>query len=200
MTELLLATTNPGKQAEFRRLLAGLGWPVLDPGQLGLALDIVEPHRSYARNAADKAAAYCRASGRPTLADDSGIEVAALKWGPATRTARFGGAGVTDKAGYLLERMRGVADRRARMVCWLALAVPDATRGEPHIELFSGVMSGTVAGAKRGSGGFGYDPVFELPSGMTAAELPDAEKDRLSHRGQAVTAATPRLRGLLEEG
>jgi XTP/dITP diphosphohydrolase len=86
------------------------------------------------------------------------------------------------------------------MVCWLALAVPDAMRGEPRVELFSGVMSGAVAGAKRGSGGFGYDPVFQLPSGMTAAELPDAEKDRLSHRGQAVAAAAPRLRALLEEG
>ncbi len=200
MTELLLATTNPGKQAEFRRLLADLPARVLDPSQLGLVLEVAEPHRSYARNASDKAAAYCRASGRVTLADDSGIEVAALKWGPGTRTARFGGPCVSDRAGHLLARMQGVADRRARMVCWLALAIPDPAGGESRIELFSGVMSGSLAIVRRGNGGFGYDPVFELPSGMTAAELSAADKDRLSHRGAAVAAAAPRLRELLEAG
>ena len=92
--------------------------------------------------------------------------------------------------------MDGVADREARMVCWLALAVPQAA-AEPRVELFSGVMQGSVATERRGSGGFGYDPVFLLPSGMTTAELPEAEKDRVSHRGRAVAAALPRIRELL---
>lgn len=199
MRELLIATTNPGKQAEFRRLLAGLPGRVVDPGQLGLGLEVAEPHRSYTRNAAAKAVAFCRASGRLTVADDSGIEVAALGWGPGPRTARYGGARVSDKADYLLARMRGMPDRRARMVCWLALALPDTAGGEPRVELFSGVMEGSVALERRGAGGFGYDPVFELPGGRTAAELTEDEKDRVSHRGRAVAAASVRLHRLLEE-
>ncbi|MGH2456804.1 MAG: non-canonical purine NTP pyrophosphatase, partial [Candidatus Limnocylindria bacterium] len=122
MTDLLLATTNPGKQREFLRLLSGLPGRVLVPQQIGLDLDVPEPHLSYAENASAKADAYCRASGLPTLADDSGLEVAALDWGPGVRTGRYGGPGVADRVGYLLERLDGATDRRARMVCWLALA------------------------------------------------------------------------------
>jgi len=81
------------------------------------------------------------------------------------------------------------------MVCWLALAIPASP--EPGIELFSGVMEGVVAEAPRGTGGFGYDPIFELPSGRTTAELPEGEKDRMSHRGRAVAAAVPRIAGLV---
>jgi XTP/dITP diphosphohydrolase len=81
------------------------------------------------------------------------------------------------------------------MVCVLALAVPGG--GEPRVELFTGVMEGEIAREKRGDGGFGYDPIFLLPSGMTTAELPEGDKDRISHRGRAVAAATPRLRALL---
>ena len=91
------------------------------------------------------------------------------------------------------------------MVCWLALAVPgtapDGTPRSPRIELFSGMMEGVIAGEQRGTGGFGYDPIFELPSGLTAAELPEGEKDAISHRGRAVAIALPRLRQLLlDEG
>ena len=88
------------------------------------------------------------------------------------------------------------------MVCWLALAIPgaapDGTARSPRIELFSGVVEGEIATEQRGDGGFGYDPIFLLPSGVTTAELPEAEKDLVSHRGQAVAAALPRLRSLLE--
>jgi len=203
VTQLLLATTNPGKQREFVRLLAELAGSVVTPQQLGLRLNVAEPHDTYAENAAAKAVAYCRASGLPALADDSGIEVSALNWGPGVRSARHGGDEVADRAGLLLDQLSGVADRRARMVCWLALAVPgigpDGTPRAPRVELFSGTMEGAVADAPRGSGGFGYDPIFELPSGVTTAQLPEGEKDRLSHRGLAVAAAMPRLRRLLAE-
>jgi XTP/dITP diphosphohydrolase len=186
---LLVATTNPGKQAEFRRLLAALDADVIGPDAIGLELDVPEPHDTYAENAAAKAIAYARASGLPTLADDSGIEVAALGWGPGVRSARWGGP---NKAASLLEALDGADDRRARMVCALALAQPAA--GDPTVELFTGVVDGTVADSARGDGGFGYDPIFQLPSGQTTAQLPDADKDALSHRGRAVAAALPRLR------
>jgi XTP/dITP diphosphohydrolase len=193
--QLLVATNNAGKLREFKRLLADLPAEVVGPEGIGLWLDVPEPYQTYAENAAAKAEAFCRASGLLVLADDSGLEAAALDWGPGVRTGRFGGPRVTDRVAALLERIEGATDRRARMVCWLAIGVP--TGGEPQIELFSGVMEGSVTRAPRGSGGFGYDPVFELPSGLTNAELPEAEKDRLSHRGRAVAAAAPRLRELL---
>jgi XTP/dITP diphosphohydrolase len=197
VTELLLATTNPGKQRELERLLGSLPARVVLPAEIGLALEVDEPHHTYAENAAAKAADYCRASGRLSLADDSGLEVAALGWGPGVRTNRFGGPNVTDPVGHMLQRLADATDRRARMVCCLALAIPDGDDGQPRIELFTGVMEGTVASERSGQGGFGFDPIFRLPSGMTTAELPEGEKDRISHRGRAVAAALPRLRELM---
>ena len=203
MSELLLATANPGKQREFSRLLGDLPGRLVMPQEIGLDLNVPEPHLTYAENAAAKAAAYCTASGLPALADDSGIEVAALDWGPGARSARHGGDEVDDRASLILEAIDGAADRRARMVCWLALAVPgtapDGTPRSPRIELFSGTMEGEIARGRRGSGGFGYDPIFELPSGLTTAELPEGDKDAISHRGRAVAAALPRLRELLRD-
>ncbi len=195
MRELLLATTNPGKQREFMRLLDGLPGRVVLPQQIGVALDVDEPYDTYVENGSAKADAWCRASGLLTLADDSGIEVAALDWRPGVHTARFGGPEVTDKASYLIEQLDGASDRRARMRCLLAVGIPMADG--PSIELFEGLMHGSVATSRRGEGGFGYDPVFLLPSGVTTAELPEEEKDRISHRGRAVAAAWPRLTELL---
>jgi XTP/dITP diphosphohydrolase len=204
VSDLLLATANPGKQREFGRLLQDLGDRLVFPQQIGLTLDVPEPHLTYAENAAAKAAAYSRASGLPALADDSGLEVAALDWGPGPRSARYGGSEVGDRAEFILELLGDATDRRARMVCWLALAIPgvapDGTARSPRIELFSGVMEGSIAREPRGDGGFGYDPIFALPSGVTTAELPESEKDLLSHRGRAVAAALPRLRGLVDDG
>lgn len=203
MSDLLIATTNRGKQRELGRLLAGLPGRVVTPQDLGLDLDVDEPHATYGENAAAKAAAYARASGLPSLADDSGIEVAALGWGPGVRSARFGSAG--GDPDRLLEAIGDADDRRARMVCWLALAVPADGSGresggaEPRVELFSGVVDGRVTSARRGDNGFGYDPIFELPEGRTTAELAEAEKDRISHRGRAVAAARARLVELLSE-
>ncbi|HEX9634874.1 MAG TPA: non-canonical purine NTP pyrophosphatase [Candidatus Limnocylindria bacterium] len=199
MTDLLLATTNRGKQRELGRLLADLPARVVTPQELGLDLEIAEPYDTYAENAAAKADAYARASGLPTLADDSGLEVAALDWGPGVQTNRFGGPDVDDPVIHLLARIPDAEDRRARMVCWLALAVPGRSPGDvPTIELFSGVVEGSVTRERRGDGGFGFDPIFLLPSGETTAELPEAEKDRISHRGRAVAAARPRLLELLD--
>jgi XTP/dITP diphosphohydrolase len=200
VSELLLGTANPGKQREFSRLLQSLGGQLVLPQQIGLALDVPEPHLTYAENATAKATAYAEASGLAALADDSGLEVAALDWGPGPRSARYGGQDVDDRASLILELLGDSADRRARMVCWLAVALPpvapDGTTRSPRVELFSGMVEGTIADERRGTGGFGYDPIFLLPSGVTTAELSDEEKDRISHRGQAVAAALPRLRAL----
>ena len=202
MSDLLLATANPGKQREFTRLLHGLPGRLVLPQEIGLDLDVPEPHLTYAENAGAKGSAYCRASGLPALADDSGLEVAALDWGPGPRSARYGGADVDDRATLILQLLSDATDRRARMVCWLALAIPgtapDGTTRSPRIELFNGVIEGEIARERRGEGGFGYDPIFLLPSGMTTAELPEVEKDAISHRGRAVAAAMPRLREILE--
>ena len=195
MTRLLVATTNVGKQHEFRRLLAHLPAEIVTPDDVGLQLDVEEPYDSYAENAVAKADAFARASGLLTVADDSGIEVAALDWGPGVRSARWGQGRGADR---LLEAVGEATDRRARMVCVLAVAHP-ATSPDPRIETFTGVVEGSIARERRGSGGFGYDPIFLLPSGVTTAELPEADKDLISHRGRAVAAATPRLFELLAE-
>jgi XTP/dITP diphosphohydrolase len=194
---LLVATTNRGKQAEFRRLLAHIPADIVTPDGIGLALDVPEPHDTYAQNAAAKAAAFARASGLVSVADDSGIEVAALDWGPGVRSARWAGEKGSE-ADRMLDALDGIEDRRARMVCALAVAVPrDAD--EPSVELFAGVMDGSIADDRRGSGGFGYDPVFLVDGAMTTAELPEEEKDRVSHRGKAVAAATRHLLDLFRD-
>lgn len=197
MRRLLVATTNRGKQAEFRRLLAHIPADIVTPDGLGLDLDVAEPHDTYVENAAAKAVAFARASGLVSVADDSGIEVAALDWGPGVRSARWAG-GKGREAARMLEALDGIDDRRARMVCALAVAVPNDA-GEPSVELFTGVMDGAISDERRGTGGFGYDPVFLVDGEMTTAELPEAEKDRVSHRGKAVAAATGRLLDLMRD-
>ena len=192
---LLIATTNRGKQGEFRRLLGSLPAALVTPEEIGIELEVEEPHHTYAENATVKANAYGLESGLLTVADDSGIEVAALGWGPGVRSARWG-TGVGSQAAQLVEAMRGQVDRRARMVCALAVARPGDS--EPIVEIFNGVVDGSVAAVPRGDRGFGYDPIFLLPDGRTTAELAEPEKDRISHRGRAVASAWPRLLELLE--
>jgi XTP/dITP diphosphohydrolase len=200
VSRLLVATNNSGKLAEFRRLLSPLEADIVSPAEAGIELDVPEPHDRYQENAAAKAIAACLASGEIALADDSGIEVAALDWGPGVRSARFAKADGGGGADLILERLDGSTDRQARMVCWLSLAVPDLEdTSAPRVEFFEGVVEGSVANERRGSGGFGYDPIFELPDGRTTAELTDAEKDARSHRGRAVEAALPRLREVLTD-
>ena len=196
MRRLLVATTNPGKQREFARLLSGLPAEIVTPDRIGLDIGVEEPFHTYAENATVKADAYARASGLLTVADDSGLEVAALDWGPGVRTGRWGRGDGRDPD-RMVEALADATDRRARMVCWLAIGIPASGGGDPQVELFDGSIEGVIAHERRGGGGFGFDPVFELPDGRTTAEMPDAEKDRISHRGRAVAAATPRLRELL---
>jgi XTP/dITP diphosphohydrolase len=192
VTRLLIATTNPGKQRDFRRLLSALPAELVTPDEVGLDLEVDEPHDTYQENAVAKAEAYAAASRLPSLADDSGIEIAALDWGPGVRSARWGGGRNAER---VLEALVDEPDRRARMVCVVAVARPAGEALE--VDAFRGVVEGSVAAEMRGESGFGYDPIFLLPEGRTTAELPEAEKDRLSHRGRAVAAAMPLLLELL---
>jgi len=189
---LLLATSNPGKLREFRRLLSGLPLEVVSPAELGLALEVPEEAETYAANAATKALAYAGAGQCLALADDSGIEVDALDGRPGVRSARYGGPRLDDsgRTALLLRELEGVPPERRTARYRAVVAV--AGCGEPA--LFEGTVEGVIGTEPRGVNGFGYDPVFVLPDGRTAAELDAEEKDAISHRGQAVRAAAAWLR------
>jgi len=195
---LLLASGNAGKLRELRGLVSPLGWDVLTPGDAGLdRVHVVEGDRSYLENATAKAVAYLRASGLPSLADDSGIEVDALGGDPGVLSARFGGhrAGSdAQRCALLLRRLEGVPEPRrgARFRAVVVLALPGGATVARE-----GSVEGRIATAPRGSTGFGYDPVFELPDGRTMAEAGD-EKQRLSHRARALSAMMAVLEALDE--
>jgi XTP/dITP diphosphohydrolase len=185
---LVLATTNQGKVVELRRILAGLDVELLDAAAVGLG-DVDETGTTFAENALLKARAGAEACGLACVADDSGLVVDALDSEPGVRSARYAGTHGDDEANLrlVLERLRGVDDRRARFVCVAALAAPDGRSWTTE-----GVLEGTLTDAPRGSGGFGYDPIF-VPLGdtRTTAELAPEEKDAISHRGQAFRALRP---------
>ncbi len=188
-TPLLAATNNRHKLDELRAILAPYGFAVLAPADLGLKLEVEEDGATFAANAVKKAQAFAAAAGLPAFADDSGLEVTALGGDPGVRSARYAGEPTDDRANLakLLCEMQGVADRRARFVCVIALAVPGSGDTPGTAE---GEVRGRIIGAPRGSGGFGYDPVF-VPDGFaeTFAELPAETKNRLSHRANALRAA-----------
>lgn len=192
---LVVATGNPGKFNEIAALLQGLE-------VLLLPLDRIEPievppegGESFQENACRKARAVATASGHLALADDSGLEVDALSGQPGVFSARFGGLQATDadRNALLLEMLRGIPpDRRAaRFRCVVAIAEPGG-----GVRVAEGICEGRIAAAPRGTRGFGYDPIFEVPSlGQTFAEVSPEVKNRLSHRAQAMAGA----RGILRE-
>lgn len=198
MSELLIATKNEGKLRELLRLLSDLPYRLIDLTQADIAAVAAEEGHSLEENARYKAQFYHRLSGLPTLAEDSGLEVAALQGAPGVRSARFAGEGATDQDNIrlLLERLQGMPleGRTARFRSVIAIA----GLGE-GVALFSGECVGVIATAPQGQGGFGYDPVFLVPElGRTFAQLSQAEKNRLSHRGQAARKAAEflmKLRG-----
>ncbi|MHB8684677.1 MAG: RdgB/HAM1 family non-canonical purine NTP pyrophosphatase [Dehalococcoidia bacterium] len=196
---LVIGTNNPGKLREFRELLEGCGFELVTPRDLGVPFDPEETGSTFEENATLKAVAAMRATGCVALADDSGLEVDALGGRPGIFSARYAGAGRTDAAlsdedrvRLVLDEMRGVAeDRRgARFRCVIAIATPDG-----EVRTVDGVFEGRIGDAPRGEHGFGYDPIFVVPElGMTSAELPPAEKNAMSHRGQAARKARELLR------
>lgn len=189
---VLIGTGNPGKAAEYRRILAGLDLQLLGVDELDDApAEPAEDAPTYAENAVAKARAYLDATGIATLADDSGLEVDALGGAPGVRSRRYFGEDVPAERRnrMLLALLDGIADRGARFVCVAALALPDGT-----VETFSGEVRGEIATAPSGAAGFGYDPVFVIAGdGRAMAELSAEEKDRLSHRGLAGAKLRARL-------
>ena len=181
--KVVLATSNPGKLAEARAILAGSPLEIVT---VPMWLGEVETGTTYLENARLKAANALRFVGLPVLAEDAGLEVDALHGAPGPRSARFSGTAATDKTNNakLLRLMDGVSDRRARYRAVAVLALPN---GEDFIG--EGVFQGSIATEPIGSGGFGYDPLF-VPDGehRTAAELDAEAKNRISHRGFALRA------------
>ena len=200
---LLIATRSSHKLRELRSLLALEETELVSLDDLGIEGDPVEDGETFETNAAIKARFGIRASGLPTLADDSGIEVDALGGGPGVRTRRYAGEDATDAANNakLLEALRGLPPERrgARYVCTLALALPaDAgPRGGIRVITARGTCRGRIATEPRGDGGFGYDPIFEPasepPGGRTLGIWTAVEKNAISHRARAARRMMPRL-------
>lgn len=205
--ELLLATTNEGKLQELATLLRDLSlglepgarprdsatamaaapsrpWTLLRPSDIGLTLLVPETGASYVENAVIKARAYFERTGVPTLGEDSGIEIDALSGEPGALSARYHGlADGATKNAHILDLLAGVprSRRGCRYVCTMVLVDADGRK-----RVFEGVCAGRIAEAPAGTGGFGFDPIFFVPRlGRTMAQLTEAEKNRISHRGRA---------------
>ena len=189
MPKLLLGTNNKAKVREYRSLLRNLPYDMVTVAKQGITTKVDEVGVSLEENARLKATVLSAESQLLTLADDSGLEVDALGGEPGPLSARYAGEGASDeeRISYLLARLGGVPweRRSARFRCVIAIATPDG-----EVELCSGECPGFVAFEPKGTHGFGYDPVFYLPElGKTMAELPLAEKNKVSHRGQAARKA-----------
>jgi XTP/dITP diphosphohydrolase len=203
--KLVIATNNRGKLREFQQLLAGSGFELVTPRDLGVNFDPEETGTTFAENATLKAVEAARACRLPALADDSGLEVDHLGGRPGIFSARYAGGDRLDpnisearQLELLLEEMRGVPDeqRTARFRCVIAIARP----GSDDVQLVDGVFEGRIGHEPRGDNGFGYDPIFVVPErGVTSAELPPDEKNRISHRGAAAAKALVLLRRMSDD-
>jgi XTP/dITP diphosphohydrolase len=199
MKKIVIASANPGKIAELSELLAPLAIEVAPQSAFGVP-EAAEPHATFVENALAKAFHASRLTGLPALADDSGICVDALGGEPGVRSARYAPATATAAGAtqdernnlQLLAALQHAASRRAHYYCVIAL-VRHAADAQPLIA--EAEWHGEILHAPRGTGGFGYDPLFLIPElGRTGAELPAAEKNRISHRGKALAALVARLR------
>ena len=193
---LLVATGSAHKLIELQRLFGDLPIDLVTLRDLGITDEAPEDGATFEENALQKARWYAEASSEWTLADDSGLEVAALNGAPGVYTRRYAGPDATDVQNYekLLVETARVADRSARFVCTMALI--DPVNGSERT--FRGECPGTLTTAPRGEFGFGYDPIFEV-DGRTMAERAPAEKDALSHRGRAAALVAAALRSELEQ-
>jgi XTP/dITP diphosphohydrolase len=186
MKQLVLASNNPGKLREIAALLAPLAIEVIPQSRLGIA-EAGEPHESFLENALAKARHASRASGLPALADDSGLCVDALGGAPGVHSAYYAGREGSREERDARNNAKLLAsvgdDRRAHYACAMALV---RSADDPAPLVAEGAWYGEIARAPRGANGFGYDPLFQLPGrGLTAAQLPAEEKNRISHRGLA---------------
>ncbi|MBQ2296877.1 MAG: XTP/dITP diphosphatase [Ruminiclostridium sp.] len=180
----VLASNNKKKMVEMRAILGELGVEVLSQAEVGVSIEPEENGTTFEENSRIKAVAIMEATGLPAIADDSGLVVEALDGAPGVYSARYGGEGLDDTGRWqlLLKNMEGKENRACKFVSVICCAFPDGTqlmaRGEVH---------GVVAQGPSGEGGFGYDPIFWLPEqGKSMAELSAEEKNKISHRGNAL--------------
>ncbi|HML88276.1 MAG TPA: XTP/dITP diphosphatase [Methylomusa anaerophila] len=186
MTQLVVASKNAGKINEIRRVLSEINVDVLSLEEFGDIPEAPETGATFLENACDKARYYSLKTGKPCLADDSGLEMDILGGAPGVYSARFAGANASDAANNnkLLQELEGVSEgeRTARFRCVLAVA-----DGEDILLTAAGTIEGIILFAPRGENGFGYDPLFMVPElGRTMAELSAADKNAISHRGKAL--------------
>ena len=188
MDKIVFATTNEGKVKEIKEILGDFPIEVVSMKEMGITADIEENGTTFEENSLIKARALAKLTGLPALADDSGLEVDYLNGEPGIYSARYLGRD-TDydyKNNYIIDKLSGAKgeERSARFVCVISLVLPD---GREFVE--RGVVEGLIGYEQKGENGFGYDPIFYLPEyGKTSAELPSEEKNRISHRGKALTA------------
>ena len=195
MKRIIVASNNPGKLREISALLEPLAVSVVPQAELGIA-EAEEPHDSFVENALAKARHASRAGGLPALADDSGLCVEVLGGEPGVHSAYFAGrqGGRHERDARNNAKLLGALkeDRRAYYACLIVLV---RSASDPLPLIAQGIWQGEIARAPRGANGFGYDPLFLIPfMGKTAAELDPAEKNRISHRGQALAQLKERLR------
>jgi len=198
-TEMILGTRNHGKIAEFRSLFKGMQIKLLSFYDFPDVPPVVEDGKTFQENAAKKAKAIAKATGRIAVSDDSGLEVDFLKGVPGVYSARFAGERATDRdnARKVLKRLDGAAweERSARFVCVICSATPKGKTVSAE-----GTCTGTISFEMRGSHGFGYDPIF-IPDGytLTMAEMEPELKNRISHRADAMNKFRKALEGFVQE-
>jgi len=192
MTMLVVATGNVGKVKEMQALLEPLGWALAPKPE---NLEVEETGDTFAANACLKASQVAQATGNWAIADDSGLEVEALDFAPGVYSARYGKSDA-ERIERLLKALGNELNREARFVCVIAVARPDGA-----IVLQSeGVCPGKILHSPRGTGGFGFDPIFYVPDHcLTFAEMPTTLKQSISHRGRAFRALLPQLESLMQE-
>lgn len=195
LQKLVIASNNPGKLREIGALLAPLAIEVVPQSAYAIS-EADEPHGTFIENALAKARHASRCSGLPALADDSGICVSALGGAPGVNSARYAGEPKSDERNNqkLIEALKNQTDRRAHYYCVIVLL---RHTGDPQPIIVDGSWYGEIVDQPLGNGGFGYDPYFYLPEfNKTAAELTAEQKNKISHRGQALA----RLAGILRDG
>ncbi len=186
---LIVATGNPGKLQEMQAYLTLLDWELqIKPDEL----EIEETGATFAENACLKASQIAQATGNYAISDDSGLEVAALNGAPGIYSARYG-LNDSERISRLLKELGDTANRQAQFVCAIAISYPN---GEIALQA-SGICTGEILYSPRGTGGFGYDPVFYVPEHKsTFAQMPKEVKHQISHRGRAFQALIPKLQKL----
>ena len=187
MQHLLIATGNRHKLDEYRALMTDLPFELVSLRDVGITEEVAETGTTFEANARLKAETYCAQSGLLTLADDSGLEIAALNGAPGVFSARYGGVTGAAQIALVLEQLAGVPfhERMARFVCVIAIAAPGRSTA-----FATGSVPGVIETVPKGTNGFGYDPIFYLlDRGVTMAELPAHEKNKISHRALALHEA-----------